>query len=325
MSSPLKSRPGTLSTPAGYPVANTLAEARGALNALFASCVFFFVGITYAPFTMREQHTPGADPVADFRHFGRAKLLRYALAALVTGLGAAVVGPFGSYESMYTGPRFIFWISATSLGWAQMLLISYATRGFIGSRPILFEVRFLARWLTDGAAEFPPLWQGYLNVYAITLIFSMVQWLVVERWSLFPGRDLFAAGPTGGAEPPPDARAATASSVGDAAPADDPAALRLRRMPDGVDGEILCLQMEDHYLCVHTATGRGLVLQRLADAVEELAQADGMQVHRSWWVARHAVSGHETVKRQKFLLLSNGLRVPVSRSYLAAVREAGWI
>lgn len=47
--------------------------------------------------------------------------------------------------------------------------------------------------------------------------------------------------------------------------------------------------MEDRYLRIHTDGGSDLILMRLRDAVGELAGADGLQVHRSFWVARAAV------------------------------------
>ncbi|MDP6407627.1 MAG: LytTR family DNA-binding domain-containing protein [Alphaproteobacteria bacterium] len=111
------------------------------------------------------------------------------------------------------------------------------------------------------------------------------------------------------------------------APQTAPVALaaQLSRMPEGLDGTLLCLEMEDHYVRVHTTQGSGLVLQRLSDAMRELAGHDGQQVHRSWWVARAAVSGHERDGGRRILLLSNGLKVPVSRSYLAALRDADWL
>jgi DNA-binding LytR/AlgR family response regulator len=96
-------------------------------------------------------------------------------------------------------------------------------------------------------------------------------------------------------------------------------------MPEGLNGEILCVEMEDRYVRVHTPEGNDLALRRLNDAIRELEGHDGMQVHRSWWVARDAVERVEKKSRQPILVLSNGLRVPVSRGYLAAVRKAGWI
>jgi DNA-binding LytR/AlgR family response regulator len=47
-----------------------------------------------------------------------------------------------------------------------------------------------------------------------------------------------------------------------------------------------------------------------------------MRVHRSWWVARDAVTGTLRRGRGLALLLSNGIEVPVSRSYADAVKSA---
>ncbi|MEE8172728.1 MAG: LytTR family DNA-binding domain-containing protein, partial [Alphaproteobacteria bacterium] len=80
-----------------------------------------------------------------------------------------------------------------------------------------------------------------------------------------------------------------------------------------------------HYLRIHTSAGQDLILLRLKDAVSELAGADGMHVHRSYWVARNAVANLERKGRKTTLTLSNGLRVPVSESFLPSVREAGWL
>ena len=52
---------------------------------------------------------------------------------------------------------------------------------------------------------------------------------------------------------------------------------------------LLAIKSEDHYLRIYTSIGEELILMRLSDAVESLAGADGMQTHRSWWVARHTI------------------------------------
>jgi len=80
---------------------------------------------------------------------------------------------------------------------------------------------------------------------------------------------------------------------------------------------------EDHYLRVHTSVGDELILMRLADAVRELEGAGGLQVHRSWWVAKAAVRDAARAGGKLTLVLVSGKEVPVSRTYLPAVREAG--
>jgi hypothetical protein len=88
---------------------------------------------------------------------------------------------------------------------------------------------------------------------------------------------------------------------------------------------VLCLQMEDHYVRVHTAGNSRLVLATLNQAMAALENADGLQVHRSWWVARKAVVRAVTEGRNLRLQLVNGITAPVARSAVAMVREAGWL
>ena len=75
--------------------------------------------------------------------------------------------------------------------------------------------------------------------------------------------------------------------------------------------------------CPPRATGEALILRRFGDALADVAALDGLRVRRSWWVARDAVQAAEREGERITLLISNGVRVPVSRTYLLAVREAG--
>ena len=88
-------------------------------------------------------------------------------------------------------------------------------------------------------------------------------------------------------------------------------------------GPLLALEMEDHYLRIHTANGSGRLFMRLRDATAQLGEADGALVHLSWWVARHAVAGVRQEGRAVTLQLINGLDVPVSRDRLPALSDAG--
>ncbi|HYG27145.1 MAG TPA: LytTR family DNA-binding domain-containing protein, partial [Caulobacteraceae bacterium] len=63
---------------------------------------------------------------------------------------------------------------------------------------------------------------------------------------------------------------------------------------------------------------------RFSDAVRAMG-ARGVQVHRSWWVARSAVTGVEREGDRHVLRLTGGVRAPVSRTYGLAAREAGLI
>jgi LytTr DNA-binding domain len=87
---------------------------------------------------------------------------------------------------------------------------------------------------------------------------------------------------------------------------------------------ILALAAEDHYLRVHTDAGNALILMRLSDAMAELGGAGGAQTHRSWWVARDAVTSAVRGEGKAILTLNNGIEAPVSRTYYRALIEQGW-
>jgi DNA-binding LytR/AlgR family response regulator len=88
---------------------------------------------------------------------------------------------------------------------------------------------------------------------------------------------------------------------------------------------LIALEAEDHYLRVHTDAGSELILMRLGDAVAELDGLEGSRTHRSWWVARAAVTDVVVTAGRVSLTLHGGLSAPVSRSSKAALAQAGWL
>jgi hypothetical protein len=93
---------------------------------------------------------------------------------------------------------------------------------------------------------------------------------------------------------------------------------RLRTAP------ILALTSEDHYLRVRTGMGEALILMRLTDAITAMEGLDGARTHRSWWVAREAVTDAKKGDGRGVLILADGAEAPVSRTYYPALRDAGW-
>ena len=140
----------------------------------------------------------------------------------------------------------------------------------------------------------------YLETALIGLIVSAVGLLVLEP------RDRGGAGSTDAA-PEPMPKPLPASGLG--CPARD----------------VIALQMEDHYVRIHTATGSYLILMPLGRAIELVGAVDGLRTHRSWWVARHAVTQINGTPRSMTLSLSNGIVAPVARASVATLRSAGWL
>lgn len=99
----------------------------------------------------------------------------------------------------------------------------------------------------------------------------------------------------------------------------------IQQLPLEKRGELLCLEMSDHYLKVYTDKGHHLVLMRFKDALSQLADYPGLQTHRSWWVAHSAVTSVKKDNRKITLVLKSALEVPVSRTYSEAVKSAGFL
>jgi len=96
-------------------------------------------------------------------------------------------------------------------------------------------------------------------------------------------------------------------------------------LPAELGSDVIALQMEDHYVRVHTALGSELLLMRLRDAMTHVVEIEGRQVHRSWWVARLAVEDIRREGRNVRLVLSGGLEAPVSRAQVIDLKDAGWL
>ncbi len=95
------------------------------------------------------------------------------------------------------------------------------------------------------------------------------------------------------------------------------------RIPHEKRGVLVSLSVEDHYVRVRTTQGEAMVLMRLSDAIRETTSVEGMQVHRSHWIAVEQVEKAERRGERAFLTLTHGPEIPVSRSYISSIRSAG--
>ncbi|HYC02063.1 MAG TPA: LytTR family DNA-binding domain-containing protein [Azospirillaceae bacterium] len=274
-------------------------------------------------FTKREAPAGGLTPA----RLGRD-------AGLIGGLTLllALLGPYGTFDDMTLGRRLAYWGTAIGLNALQIGLLDAlfrrlpATMGLpvwgratlvalLASVPATFEVLFLEQLLRPGrdlvSTPMAALYL-YFHVALVTLGINLPVTMLQDR----TGTRAAPAGPV-----------PVAPTASPAAPPQAPTAPVpfLRRIPPHLGEELLALEMEDHYLRIHTALGSDLILCRLSDALAELAAMDGMRVHRSFWVARAAVASARREEGRATLRLSNGMEVPVSRTFLPAVRAAGWL
>ena len=97
----------------------------------------------------------------------------------------------------------------------------------------------------------------------------------------------------------------------------------IQQLPIEKRGKLYCLEMSDHYVKVYTDKGHHMLLMRFKDALAMLEDHQGLQTHRSWWVALDAIVTVKKEARKTTLVLANDLEVPVSRTYQKPVKEAG--
>lgn len=97
----------------------------------------------------------------------------------------------------------------------------------------------------------------------------------------------------------------------------------LTRLPQDIRAPLVALTATDHYTEVSTTAGRTLLLIRLSDAIAEAAPTPGLRIHRSHWVALDQISAARRDGPRASVTLTNGTELPVSRSQLATLEQAG--
>lgn len=89
----------------------------------------------------------------------------------------------------------------------------------------------------------------------------------------------------------------------------------LSAIEPSIDGEILWVAAQEHYVRITTQNENRMVLARFSDIVRELSNTEGLQVHRSHWVATSAIAKQHRKGQNLSLILTTGDVVPVSRSF----------
>lgn len=285
------------------------------------------------------------------RHTVLQSVTRGLTLCIAFGLVLGLIGPFDTFSRMGLAERLAFWTASIAAGmlvhfplyWAAIWTagetrlspwIMVVMSGLVAAAPTTLMVNGVAAAMfgnirLDGFAELYPM------VLAISLPAQILTHLAIRRLaeqaespisgaglaqapaSVMEGRD---TGPVSGAAEKQVAPAgpgpATTSQTG----------TLIAALPARLGRQITCLQMEDHYVRVFTPSGSAMVHRRMADAAVEVESLiEGMRVHRSWWVAREAVTGWARDGKTLTLQLSTGQSVPVARDRQPLVRAAGWL
>jgi len=240
----------------------------------------------------------------------------------VMSVFGVVAGPFGTLQSISLGMRCIYWPVIIGLGVLVGAVLRVVVQDYMGLRRYATEAPTLALssavlltppfwWLTDllasDRAAAPEVAEMALYVFVASMAVSTL------RHAFNPNSDLMRMWreEEGGAALPDLEE--EESDEGDNGP-------RLAaRLPEGDCGPIIRLQVRDHYVEVITPTGRRSLLMRFADAVAEMEGVEGLQVHRSHWVARAAIRAIARRRGKVLVVMCDGSEVPVSRTYLPQV------
>ena len=240
------------------------------------------------------------------------------LVMVALGLLAGLLGPFGTFAAP-PAQRMLSWVlwllagyalfrptnlvagwlcEATGLPHAAGRLLALV----VASMPLTLIVTMMVTGLRFAdALRWPGFWTMYLYIGVIAVVASIVMTATLG------GRDQKPATP--------------APMAPELQPTPSRPALPL---PPGF-GPVRALKGEDHYVRVIGEAREELILMRMRDAIERLDNADGLRVHRSWWVAKAAVASVRRDGRTAILTLRSGHEAPVARDMMPQLRAAGWL
>ncbi len=248
----------------------------------------------------------------------------------VIGIVLALIGPFGSFAEPLAY-RLVSWVTFAWVGYAIYSPMSWVVDRLQAAldlpRPalwvvgvalatipmtaIVWSMRFLPR-----PVPLPTLDQALTSYFYVFLVGGGITafFYMIESGKETANKDPVA----------PVAPVANEAAPGASVPSTSSPRL-IDRLPPALGSDVIALEMEDHYVRVHTPLGSELVLMRLRDAIAELDGIEGRQVHRSWWVARGAVEDVVRDGRNVRLKLARDIEAPVARAQVSEIRDAGWL
>ena len=261
-----------------------------------------FVNGTTLQLTLREWRDGFLNPIA---------LIVMAAVGGVMG----VAGPFGTQDTVAVVPRIIYWIwvvySTYAIGlffvtflrpmlevlptWLRGLLMGCVNGAAISTYIVSLNLVIFGEDFLEGN----PL-GFFMRVFLIALFVTLAVSMAIDHL-----QDRHDEG----------AIKVAAKSLG--------MPPLMERLPLEKRGTLMALSVEDHYVRIRTTVAETLVLMRLSDAIRETGELNGDQVHRSHWVNYDQVTAARREGDRAILTLADESEVPVSRSNLPKIKEAG--
>lgn len=254
---------------------------------------------------------------------------------IIASFFLALSGLYGSADYPFY-LRWLYWLTLVGLGiWLSDALSRQLT-------PLMAAWPWALKWLVFASILTLPLFGFVTAIEGLGgnpvppdyyLDAGIKVWLVTAVLTAFGMRDDANASPETGEAPtevdPRDAVSEPSADLKDsqktlAAESAAPALLQ-RAKPSLRQANLLAITAEDHYVRLITDAGEDMILMRLADAIQETDPLVGLQVHRSWWVAKTAVTKVNRQGTRAAVTLSNGTKVPISRRRLNDAEKAGFL
>lgn len=236
---------------------------------------------------------------------------------LIAGLVLMVLGPFRTAETMLPVPRTVYWVTAV-FGTYYAAAISgifvlNMTRGQMRSRWTRIALASLTQSIavliialgvfvsTFGLSVFLELATLTRAVMSTVLICFLMSagFMVVGR--MYERLETDAQ---------PSGRDVTSDSP-----------KILSRLDFAKRGALVSLSVQDHYVEVTTIKGKSLILLRFIDGLAEVSPVNGVQIHRSHWVALDGIADVRREGKKVVLTTTAGDRLPVSRTYLPDLKQ----
>jgi len=224
---------------------------------------------------------------------------------IALGLILGISGPFNTFELLPAIPRLVYWVA--------IVVLTFAVGGVV-STIVHMTLDHRLNWLSYVVSTVAI---GVTVTFVLSFINLATFGIWFENWVGFFNQLGVVTLISGVVE-----FSHLALRNNDTTKSMAPAPL-LNRLPLEKRGEIVALSAEDHYVRITTTKGTELVLMRLSDAINEIGDVSGLQVHRSHWIAVNQVKEVKRIGDRAEALVSDGTTHPISRGYMKAAREAG--
>ncbi len=231
-----------------------------------------------------------------------------AKAAVFLGLVAifSIVGPFGSYETMTMAERFTYWtVIMIGIGFFMHIFMTLALRSphlakwpgaakiaigsLVAAIPGAAIVEFANEVFRPTGIHLTTILRTWMQVSVIGVIVGIVEYLDWRPQNTKPS------------------------------PVRTPIH---KRLSAELGQDIVSMSMQDHYVEITTTQGKDLILMRFSDALHEVADLPGFQLHRSHWAATAHAAGVVRKGGKSKLQLSDGRELPISATYLENVQKS---